>query len=228
LLPAVQSARAVARDVVCLSNLRQMGTTAALYREDFGAMPVSQATNDESRFGGVFDSNDEFVWSQLLVDYTEGVSLGVFTCPSQIEPADGQGNRMYRANARLIWGAAGKRALKFTPGDVRRPSDAIYVVDGPKNGNVDWGIFDTINESQVSNDWNKNNARLSVALRVHQGKFQILYLDTHVDKAPMASTEDAVWNWATDAENWTPDWASKAHEDASLDVDGGESARMFR
>jgi len=207
LLPALSKARGVASSVVCLSNLKQLGVASGMYQVDMGIIPTTQGTNDEQNHGGPLLTNHEFVWSQELVHYSGEGLIGAMQCPSQIEPIDADGTRHYAMNGRLALGGNFKFALKLRSSDIPSPSATVHLTDYHKLPDYDWGIFDTIDDKILPNNWdNGNKPRLRIGLRVHQGKFNILYADAHAAVAPMAPTEDAVWEWTTDRDNWEPDW----------------------
>jgi len=214
LLPALQNARAVARDLNCLSNQRQLGLASAMYETDMGMIPPTAATNDAQPFGPLPDRGD-LLWSKEMVDFAGEQLLGAFRCPSQIEPADVNRSRHYAANGRLLTNPSGpppgvgpfKKALRVRLDDVAAPSKVVHLTDTSRVADYDADGFRLIDDAQVAGNWQPiGKPRLRIALRVHQGKFNILYLDGHAAPAPIRGTEDAVWDWGTDPENWEPRW----------------------
>src|ERR1035437_10036288 len=76
LLPALAKAKARAKGVQCLSNLKQMGLTLIMYKDD-----------NQGFFPPGFNPNaTEWVWPALLRTYTtKGRDTKVFWCPSAPE-----------------------------------------------------------------------------------------------------------------------------------------------
>lgn len=213
LLPALDKARSVARDVICLSNMRSLGIASQMYVSEHNTLPP-QAGDNDVKPRGPLDSKSDLVWSRELVDNAGQGLIPAFTCPSQTERPKDNGNRMFVVNTRLLLPERpglpkGKKAARVTARDVPNASDTAYLTDYSRVADIDWSAFKTIDEQQVAGNWAPSGKpQLRIALRVHQGKFNILYLDTHAEPAPMAGTEDAVWDWTTDRDNWQPEWRS--------------------
>ncbi|MAX26782.1 MAG: hypothetical protein CMJ19_20005 [Phycisphaeraceae bacterium] len=77
LLPALSKARAAARNVQCLTNLKQMGLITSMYQGDFkGHFPVAQLR----QYLGV--SGDNAYWPGLLVAKNYLTSAELMLCPT--------------------------------------------------------------------------------------------------------------------------------------------------
>lgn len=76
LLPATERARAAARNVTCVNNLRQMAIAAKLYMDANAGWPGPAATDHTQR------------WEYLYAD-AGGLTADIFRCPSEPEPTWG-------------------------------------------------------------------------------------------------------------------------------------------
>ncbi|MEM7624417.1 MAG: prepilin-type N-terminal cleavage/methylation domain-containing protein [Planctomycetota bacterium] len=78
LLPALGAARATARDVNCLSNIRQVGIAAAAYATD--NKDYSVRASSDGTYDGSGDGSTEY-WSALLTIGGYGSTVEMFQCP---------------------------------------------------------------------------------------------------------------------------------------------------
>ncbi|UCE47690.1 MAG: type II secretion system protein [Phycisphaerales bacterium] len=88
LMPALRKARNQARAVVCQANLRQWGTTVALYTEDNqGRLPQDGKVGYRMFFllGSVISSDDPNIAEVLHPVETKGIAL----CPMAVKPGSG-------------------------------------------------------------------------------------------------------------------------------------------
>jgi prepilin-type N-terminal cleavage/methylation domain-containing protein/prepilin-type processing-associated H-X9-DG protein len=126
LFPVFAQAREKARQTTCLSNLRQIGTAAQMYAQDYDEhLPGTELGEDDG----------EYFWIEMLAPYTKNRDL--FNCPSapvktlyqpngvSVEFSYGYAmNDIHDSNDRSI-GAA------FQPlSAISYPSDTLYIVDG--------------------------------------------------------------------------------------------------
>ena len=78
LLPALGAARRTAQSAVCMSNLRQIGTTYAMYDTDYeGFLPPYQIYRSDAPFGVRFP-----YWFQYLPDNYLANNKDISKCPS--------------------------------------------------------------------------------------------------------------------------------------------------
>ncbi|MEM7576952.1 MAG: DUF1559 domain-containing protein [Planctomycetota bacterium] len=147
LLPALGGARAAARDVACLSNLRQVGIATTSYSTDYGVLPVG--------IEGYSPYND---WTFVLPDeYMGGSSVGsaqaqqrtrVLQCPTA-RSNENQGDQPnhYSAHPRLFPDITmvdpaftdGRRLDVVRPDQISRASELFVVADGAQTEN-DGGV----------------------------------------------------------------------------------------
>ena len=96
LLPTLSRARKSASNVVCLSNLRQIGTASLLYANDYeGILPTHGNKYDSRSFSSVAPSpyalSDTNWYSKLIGYENKGNSVGetTFNCPEWPFPREG-------------------------------------------------------------------------------------------------------------------------------------------
>jgi prepilin-type N-terminal cleavage/methylation domain-containing protein/prepilin-type processing-associated H-X9-DG protein len=155
LLPALKTAREVAKRAVCASNLKQIGTALATYSTDYdGSLPPE-----------FWDGRAHQNWFTKLFPYTQYPAFGyydagekmdlktIFVCPgvpldrgrgsfSTYEKKDGSGEdcatTTYMANFLAhsgggFWQNAGKKIIEF-----KNPGNTIYCIDGNGTKDKDW------------------------------------------------------------------------------------------
>jgi prepilin-type N-terminal cleavage/methylation domain-containing protein/prepilin-type processing-associated H-X9-DG protein len=117
LFPVFAQAREKARQVSCLSNLRQMSTAVAMYVQDYEAYPVYSYPSP---------SNER--WHTILQPYVK--NTGVFVCPSSAFQRYHFRNMGYGYNYQYLArdvsrggpGSVGESAIEY-------PADTIAIAD---------------------------------------------------------------------------------------------------
>ena len=210
LLPALGQARALARDTVCMTNLRQLGLAAITYTSEKDILPPTAGTNDTQSYGGPLENRGDLLWSVELVNYSGKSLISAFRCPSQIEPADRDGNRNYWANGRLLMWGLSKKAYQVRPYHPKFPASTAYLSDSNRIADWDWNAWRVVNEVSYIIEWtHPTKPELRISNTIHQGKFNILYLDGHASLAPMPGNPDAVYAWGSNRESWEPEWTAE-------------------
>lgn len=74
LFPVFAAAREKARQTVCLSNLKQIGTAVLMYAQDY------DETYTKTEWGGDIDEAHEYYWGDMLSPYTK--NWQILQCPS--------------------------------------------------------------------------------------------------------------------------------------------------
>ncbi len=143
LLPALNQARAKAKDIKCTSNLKQISTYLAMYiDQNDGIVP-----NDD----GNIKPDNSGKWQDVLMmfvrpdselkdwgayDSAAKLPYGVFACPSS-EPGmpDPDGTRHYGINRYYAsWRNSGmKRSAMRRPEQIKRPSERCALIDIDRN-----------------------------------------------------------------------------------------------
>jgi prepilin-type N-terminal cleavage/methylation domain-containing protein/prepilin-type processing-associated H-X9-DG protein len=207
LLPALQKAQEAARNLECLSNQRQLGVVAASYATDYGYLPPEPSFND------IVPADRDHPWAREMVDFTDGKILGAFQCPSQDEPPGAPGNRHYAANDELLTWRDAKQAYRVKPVLLAEPTEAVYIVDGVGNTDVDTTGWSTVEDRLISRNWTKppssGKPDMAKSMTIHSGRFNILYVDGHAAPVPVSGTRETVRAWTHDPVNWEVEFTSE-------------------
>ncbi len=115
LLPALSKAKAKARQIACISNLRQLGIANRLYLNDWQQYP-----GDLSIVAGFY-----YVWPVRLLKMA-GYNRGIFSCPSAIRTS------AWDTNLNLTLGAVAPDG-RYDPYGIGRQTRFSY-------GYNDWGL----------------------------------------------------------------------------------------
>src|SRR5690242_9553375 len=85
LFPVFAQAREKARQTACVSNLKQIGTAAQMYAQDFDEhLPGTELGEDDG----------EYFWIEMLAPYTK--NRDIFSCPSASEKTQFASNGISR------------------------------------------------------------------------------------------------------------------------------------
>lgn len=168
LLPALQKARDKARQIKCMSNLKQMGLAEMMYADDYDGWMVWSYYNSVS-------------WSRILVNAgyltSNSYSLGgVLRCPSKKDGSIfNQYERCMHLGDSRYWGGLwyyGPKKLHKCP----FPSTTPMTIDGRGDGDT----YDIWLQAHVS----------ALDLR-HFGGINVLFVDGHVEWDDISSKSDA-------------------------------------
>lgn len=170
LLPAVSNAKAHARQVQCLNNLKQIGVATILYaQENQGYVQINNPLKPEFTWGGLLSTNQNIR------------SFDLFVCPSYPP--------MRFTNWFRTYGVRLDPPTNYTRGTfqetlnlegVPKPIDYLHVADTTSRGRQGLGAqqfyyFQVKNEKEV-------HAR-------HSQKANSLFLDGHVESSPRQRLE---------------------------------------
>src|SRR6266511_2325577 len=120
LLPALRKAKQKARQIKCVSNLRQMALAAIMYQHDTGK-PIDYTTVDT-------------LWMKTLIDYQAKVAA-IRLCPtaSSTNRANGQGDATHpwswNSGANLMFGSYALNGWLYP---FRGATQLYFPNDGPK------------------------------------------------------------------------------------------------
>ena len=185
LLPALSGAKAMAYKAQCISNLKQIGTATAFYVSDNNEwLPPNVFTNSAGT--AVFP----FTWMSALKDNylnTKTMVLGqrpegVWACSSSKAVVTTSSFSDYGKN----WVIGYKSGLVETwvsgmrQGKVKSPSKVFFAADGDPNGTNTSCVRDI-----APYNWVYPQGYLSAR---HQKRFNVLFVDYHVDSQSMAET----------------------------------------
>jgi prepilin-type processing-associated H-X9-DG protein/prepilin-type N-terminal cleavage/methylation domain-containing protein len=159
LLPALNQAREKAKTIKCSNNLKQIGTAAILYTNDYDGYIVPR-----NKKGSTSGTNDW--WPTFLSPYINSSqnweSIAVFKCPSRV-PASA---RTYAKNTRC------ESVYALKQGKVKKPSTKGHITDSPRNSSI-WCL--ALYPETPDGDKNSIDARHS------NTSANFLFLDGHVD-----------------------------------------------
>ncbi len=150
LMPALKKAREKSQDVYCKNNLKQLGTAANMYLNNYGAnAPAITKWDDWLRW-------DDFYIEDNLLAAKDREPGGIQYCPSQDETV-GRGG--YTANVRIC-GDSGD----YPQVQIFRHSIAVFLLDNSRTDS--WNYTNDLNLKRVS-------------FR-HNHSTNVLYFDGHV------------------------------------------------
>ena len=178
LLPSLNRARESAKSVVCLSNLRQIGTGLVLYTNGFnGSLPYGY-WNGDSAFGDVYNADQANDWSNLLLQYLDSTAGGDsyidngIKGPSNVREAlhcpsanAGDALTQYGVHPRLMpalsendQASPGKKLRPYKLGTIKDSAETLLVADGSLepvsgDGQSTWGTTATMYRL----DWLESN-----------------------------------------------------------------------
>ena len=193
LLPALNKAREKARAIQCTSNLRQVGTTAFLYTNDYDDWMITANAN-----GMVINNYLEVRWPIILYYYRTGAKIPAvrktidrakesdFMCPSN-PGCNVLGDWRYSVNyainmqCGILWsdGSLGSSGIKLTR--LKNPSEHLMFTEGGMENAAERGVYWWTSHDLPTRNWQMgfwhNDGRIA----------NITWMDGHV--APKTLTE---------------------------------------
>lgn len=147
LLPALNGARAAARNLVCVSNLKQLAIYGSSYTQDYGVMPTHNPSVTSTQFYSWREYGIK-TWHNRIEYYAEdafrdtgmlcpeGVSnfqaARVDLTPGDENPGTNYGINPYRGGRKWIGGnVATRRYSPDPPTDLYLDSDVFWFADAP-------------------------------------------------------------------------------------------------
>jgi prepilin-type N-terminal cleavage/methylation domain-containing protein/prepilin-type processing-associated H-X9-DG protein len=190
LFPVFAKAREAARKTSCLSNMKQIGTAAQMYAQDYDeVMPTVIFANYPAGFWGSPTWN-AYGWGYiftLLDPYTK--NTGIYACPSAnrqlVGPAGQQINLSYAYNEYLY--------------DMGRGYSSLAALAGNQHGVANIAVIGESRFAGIFNDWDNGGtggstpypvnflARTALANNTnprHEGS-NFLYADGHAKFSPL-------------------------------------------
>lgn len=227
LLPALNNARERAKMASCASNLKQLGTSIALYVGDYeGYYPLC------GLFGN-FSWDDRLMgydgrkFSQEVADWVfiQNAKIPLYHCPADNVQRKWGGNpdpslipRSYSMNARFSWngntrGVSGDNNYSVKDSKLYKPSRSLSLLPFAAEGNVmGCGNLTAIAANDlITNDVATvfNTAVLPHSKSVTDGKGNFLYCDGHVEDKSLAETArnngrliGNRWQWGATGSEW--------------------------
>ena len=196
LMPALQKARARARTITCVNNIKQVGMDLRRYTDDFkGWMPPSYYTEQKQLWYGLLKKGNYLTENHLSSKTGEFVKTSWYRCPEvPTDAKNASGTQIkglgYGMNAMSFYGVPRKAS------NLKQPSRRCYLAD-----NTEWDG----SSYQISCDSSKT---YRIRPRHNGGFYNTLFVDGHVatksqlytatDKAVVDS--DGYYFWGN--KNW--------------------------
>jgi prepilin-type N-terminal cleavage/methylation domain-containing protein/prepilin-type processing-associated H-X9-DG protein len=144
LFPVFAQAREKARGITCVSNMKNIGTGAMMYVQDY------DETYMMAEYGGGGTGVQQHVWSDLIYPYIKnggryalagGGSIswgdgGVFTCPSQPDRTQNQNYGVHSSLCPSNWNGGTNKMASIAVVD--QPAQKILIAEKGKN-DTSWG-----------------------------------------------------------------------------------------
>jgi len=123
LFPVFARAREKARQSSCLSNLKQIGTAALSYCQDYDEMTPGHGCS----WRDYSTSSGETCWVAKVQPYCKNTQM--FTCPSDpnVYAAPGRSQSGYGSNLNYVAPRAGRKI-----GDIQSPAETIWYADASR------------------------------------------------------------------------------------------------
>ncbi len=186
LLPALSKAREKARQISCVSNMKQMMLGQAMYADEFEdhVTPVNYMTPTYELPNGNTWTGGYKLWPTILFPYVGDIKT--YNCPSSLWKWTGEytGNACYGEN--YYQSNAVRANFKY-------PSECSVHVDTASSSSLDGGNGDNVYNFQYRN-------QISIHGR-HNNQPTVGYVDGHAASKPIASvparsTSSKFWHYA--------------------------------
>ena len=219
LLPALSKARNKAQTIGCVNNLKQLGTAAQMYSNEWNwILPYYQARNH----GSVMTEYRKMFWYGILVDskYIKA-NLGSeeqrntpLSCPGEKDPIFTKRGHHYAVNQIICGNATGPawstRVKK--PNIIIRASAALIIADTNHDGDSGPGFMESgsIGFRHEGGDL-RGKATPKTVKPIHSSrKANFLYYDNHVE--PMTYAQVKAVPLSPEAKQWKPKPANNYYE----------------
>jgi prepilin-type N-terminal cleavage/methylation domain-containing protein/prepilin-type processing-associated H-X9-DG protein len=198
LFPVFAQAREKARQTACLSNMRQIGTAALMYAQDYDERTPRNWYGDEGFEATTApgDTPERYKWMDAIQPYVKNTQL--FTCPSaaqlvyipRAQLLSGQTTRQYGSYAYNRAYGQVEIETDTTPagkslGQLELPADTVWFAETVGGGPYD---FDFRWPDVASNPVVTNTTPRQLGVYIierHQGKTNVLWCDGHSKAASL-------------------------------------------
>lgn len=190
LFPVFSRARDKGRQTACASNLKQIGTAAMLYMQDYDEhFPLGHAPESDplATFDGGGDYEPHFI--ELVRPYIKNTkNQGVWRCLSDPSPRltkEGDTTEFHVSYAVNGWFEYGQSLA-----ELERPADKVYVLESTDDDHFHWW---NLGRKQQSDPYlplsqlPQKQLNQQIAAARHSEGSNYLYADTHVKWARLAN-----------------------------------------
>jgi prepilin-type N-terminal cleavage/methylation domain-containing protein/prepilin-type processing-associated H-X9-DG protein len=235
LLPALNKARVKARANKCVSQLKQIGTAAALYINDNQDMtlafyknvnPVTLTATGDAWQGYMTKTYlpDTLLKSDAIWNYSgkANASNSVFNCPENNTP--GEGNLLFPSiitngqSGRGTWGYGNRKITS-----IRKPGQLMAFLDGPVSSAIVTGKMFDYNYTRAffsTTIFNRSHVNFQYAnMFRHGGLMNICWADGRVTSNNLAWAWGRIDNNANDGTRYPMQWYMPFSNRTMLDKD---------
>lgn len=183
LLPSLQKAKATAKSIACVNNLRQINTVANIYIGDYESwIPCAMWLAEGTYFYKLYPYNNKLFSKP---QYKNGTAASNPACPlmsasesTSIDYANGSSYGGYAMNQRTgYYSTSGLWFIRRKMSDYNNPSMTLFMVDG---------FTFYVDKGSSWDDWGM------VVFR-HSGGANVLYFDGHVKWLKAAPSTAVEW-----------------------------------
>ncbi|WP_043587629.1 type II secretion system protein [Geminisphaera colitermitum] len=192
IIPTIASVRNTARNVQCISNLRQIAQGAQLWVADNrGRMP-------DAKIWGAADNSNPYSIRPYLAVTGAKTATTVFTCPESFrlhpDPYNGltENLRTYSINEYACGSLNENNNHSDLAGNaklinqVRNPSKTSLFMDG--NLETEGGqVYTYLHVDRARSIWQDENGKRLGLLAVHKGKLNVAFIDGHVENRHLST-----------------------------------------
>lgn len=189
LLPALKRAKEKAKQIACVSNLKQIGHAVAMYQSDWNGFFPGKVYGSTSFGSACFYHNLEpYTNINPLEAAYSAEKAKIYLCPSDSvrQGLDGQGvdllDRSYMQNYYCRWDYTGSGNMIRSSG-LKSPSTIIYLADGKdvKAGEIGFPVTFSVNtwpfKSSADTEYGGDFR--------HANQINLLYADLHISNASL-------------------------------------------
>ncbi|MBQ7650754.1 MAG: DUF1559 domain-containing protein [Victivallales bacterium] len=180
LLPALAKAREKARQISCVSNIKQLGLANVMYADDNDDMYVPSAFSIDGWSytlpnGSTYSKT--ILWQSLIYPYVG--DFKTFNCPSAVEGVNGIAKYTGQYNGSTSYGKNSKLSQKRA--NYTYPSDTCFFADSGR------GINEATDGANWVNPYNFSTRNMITYHGRHNKQPSIGYADGHSASRPEAS-----------------------------------------
>ncbi len=185
LLPALQQARAKARQISCTNNIKQLGLAMIMYGDDNGVFTPHYYSSSD---------NASPIWTTKVISYAGG-SEASFLCPSN--PYGKYGDTFgTRASVPIGFNAWFRETSNLSPMTMKEPSKCAVFADSHVTGDTTNNRGYALHYGSYAGS-TKINSNWLMSDKNHNGRANVGFGDGHV-----ATTTSGMISTATEIKVW--------------------------